>query len=82
SYLFTATADELNGWVQPDEIVGIEVYHGPGTPVQFQQGIEKCGAIVVWTKPVAAGHQLSGRRLVTALGLLALGIALGMVVTR
>jgi outer membrane receptor for ferrienterochelin and colicin len=33
------TTDDLNGWVRPNEIAGIEVYSGPGTPAQYQQGM-------------------------------------------
>ena len=41
--------DELDNWVHPDEIAGIEVYAGITTPVQYQTGLTGCGSIVIWT---------------------------------
>ena len=34
----------------PDDLVGMEVYTGPGTPPQFQRAFAECGSIVIWTK--------------------------------
>lgn len=45
------TADELNGWVTPPRIRGIEVYAGATVPPQFQPPLGgECGSIVIWTK--------------------------------
>ncbi|MDB4914541.1 MAG: hypothetical protein JWM95_2185 [Gemmatimonadetes bacterium] len=50
------TADELDTWIRPSEIAGIEIYNGPGLPVQYQYspasfgGNSVCGAIVIWMK--------------------------------
>lgn len=44
------SADDINGFVAPKEIAGIEVYSGAGTPGQFQDGLGGCGSIVIWTK--------------------------------
>ena len=51
------TADDLDGWVKPKEISGIEIYVGPAVPPQFTTGMagsgltgEVCGSIVIWTK--------------------------------
>lgn len=44
------TADDIDGWVRPKEIAGIEVYTGPGIPPQFYEGMTDCGSIVIWTK--------------------------------
>jgi hypothetical protein len=44
------TADDINGFVDPREIAGIEVYTGGGQPPQFSDGLSGCGAIVIWTK--------------------------------
>lgn len=53
------SADDVDSWVKPDEIAGIEVYTGPHVPAQFNPGLggggaqggESCGSIVIWTKP-------------------------------
>jgi hypothetical protein len=50
------SADDIDGWVKPNEIAGIEIYAGAGVPAQFNPGIgggglehEPCGSIVIWT---------------------------------
>ncbi|MEO8622169.1 MAG: carboxypeptidase regulatory-like domain-containing protein [bacterium] len=49
-FLPNMTADELDNWVQPKNIKGIEVYSGLGAPPQFQEAMKGCGSIVIWTK--------------------------------
>jgi hypothetical protein len=44
------TADDIDGWVAPDEVAGIEVYMQGTVPAQFQPGLSDCGSIVIWTK--------------------------------
>lgn len=44
------SAGDIDTWVHPKEIAGIEVYSGPGTPPQFHEGMTDCGSIVIWTK--------------------------------
>jgi hypothetical protein len=44
------SADDINGFVEPKEIAGIEVYAGTEVPPQFQSGLSGCGSIVIWTK--------------------------------
>ena len=50
------SADDIDGWVKPREIAGIEIYVGPVVPPQFSTGMagsvtgEVCGSIVIWTK--------------------------------
>ncbi len=46
----TLTADDLDTWVRPHDVIGIEVYTGETTPVQYQQGMSGCGSILIWTK--------------------------------
>lgn len=41
---------DLDMWVRPSDVVGIEVYTGAAVPPQFQQPMGGCGSIVVWTK--------------------------------
>lgn len=45
-----AAARDLNSSLKRDEILGIEVYTGPGTPAQYNQGGGNCATILVWTK--------------------------------
>jgi hypothetical protein len=42
--------DELDTWVYPQEVKGIEVYTGAGIPAQYQVGLKGCGSIVIWTR--------------------------------
>ena len=44
------TADELDVWVRPNEVKGIEVYAGIGAPMEYQVGLSGCGSILIWTK--------------------------------
>jgi len=44
------SADDINGFVEPKEIAGIEVYSGTEVPPQFQDGLSGCGSIVIWTR--------------------------------
>ncbi|MEO7713759.1 MAG: carboxypeptidase regulatory-like domain-containing protein [Gemmatimonadaceae bacterium] len=46
----TLSADEIDTWMRPKDIVGIEVYAGAGMPAQFEQGMSACGSIVIWTR--------------------------------
>jgi TonB-dependent receptor-like protein len=43
------TANDIDIWVDPDEIAGIEVYVD-FVPPQFQPPLSSCGSIVIWTK--------------------------------
>lgn len=43
------TAIDIDAWVRPREIAGIEIYFDQ-VPAQFQLGPTGCGAIVIWTK--------------------------------
>jgi hypothetical protein len=44
------TPGDIDGYVQPNEIVAIEVYHGGQTPPQFTKpGQSSCASVVVWT---------------------------------
>lgn len=44
------SADDINDWVRPAEVAGIEVYAAGMVPAQFQPGLSGCGSIVIWTK--------------------------------
>lgn len=58
------TAEDLDGWVQPDEIAGIEIYDAVSAPAQFHTGAVDCGAIVVWTRPTVKGPRKGFREYV------------------
>lgn len=49
-YVFNMSGDDVDNWVKPDRVAGIEVYVGISTPAQYQRGLSGCGAIVIWTK--------------------------------
>lgn len=44
------TLDDLDAWVHPNEVAGIEIYSEATAPAQFQVGLRGCGSIVIWTK--------------------------------
>ena len=44
------SAEDVDDWVRPKEILGIEVYTGESTPPQFQRSLSGCGSIVIWMK--------------------------------
>jgi hypothetical protein len=46
---FMDTSD-IDTWVKPSEIAGIEVYSGTMVPGEFQEGLRGCGSIVIWTR--------------------------------
>lgn len=48
-YLSGATADDIDGWVNPERVKGIEIYI-EAPPPQFQQALSGCGSIVIWTR--------------------------------
>ncbi|HET7612656.1 MAG TPA: carboxypeptidase regulatory-like domain-containing protein [Gemmatimonadaceae bacterium] len=41
--------DEIDDFVHPKEVAGIEIYHEDAPP-QFQRGLSGCGSIVIWTR--------------------------------
>ncbi|HEY9227728.1 MAG TPA: carboxypeptidase regulatory-like domain-containing protein [Gemmatimonadaceae bacterium] len=46
----TMTPGDIDGFVRPNEMVAVEVYHGAQAPPQFTKpGQSSCAAIVVWT---------------------------------
>jgi TonB-dependent Receptor Plug Domain len=46
------SADEVDSWVRPANIRGIEIYPGGTEPAQFSRGMGGlgCGSVVIWTK--------------------------------
>jgi len=43
-------ADDVNMWLRPEEVLGIEVYPGISAPPEFQPGMTGCGSILIWRK--------------------------------
>jgi hypothetical protein len=68
------SADEIDGWVRPEEIAGIEVYTGLTAPPQFVDPFNRCGAIVIWTTPAARARPRLSFRQYGSLALVMLGI--------
>jgi hypothetical protein len=43
-------ANDIDTWVRPSDVAGIEVYSETTVPPDFHVGLSGCGAIVIWTK--------------------------------
>ena len=43
------TSGDLDGFIRPNDIAGIEVYMAGQVPAQFQPGLGGCGSLVFWT---------------------------------
>jgi hypothetical protein len=41
---------DINNFVNAPEVVGVEVYAGPGTPPQYTHAMQDCTTVVIWTK--------------------------------
>jgi hypothetical protein len=48
--IFGGSTADINDWVNPSEVRGIEVYNEATVPAQFTEGLHGCGAIVIWTR--------------------------------
>jgi hypothetical protein len=51
-HMGTLSAEDIDVWVHPKEVAGIEIYVEGTVPPQFQPGLGGggCGSIVIWTK--------------------------------
>ena len=55
-------ADNINQVVNPNDIVGMEIYKGVSeVPVEYAQGGATCGVVLIWTKG-GASDGITGRR--------------------
>jgi hypothetical protein len=85
-YVSGLTADDINLWVTPDEVAGIEVYSAAGMVAPFNTGVDGCGSIAIWTRlrpdvPTRSGtRERMSRRAMNALTVAALGLLLGVFV--
>ena len=48
--LHGVSADDMDIWVHPKEIAGVEIYAGLGAPIEYQFGMSGCGSILIWTR--------------------------------
>lgn len=46
----SASPGDINDFVNGNEVVGVEVYNGPGTPPQYSRALQDCTTVVLWTK--------------------------------
>jgi hypothetical protein len=46
----TLTAEEIDAWLRPEELAGIEVYTDANVPPQFHLALSGCGSILIWRK--------------------------------
>jgi hypothetical protein len=46
----SATPGDINDFINGREVVGVEVYSGPGVPAQYTRGMQDCTTVVIWTK--------------------------------
>lgn len=46
----SAMPGDVNNFVNANEVVGVEVYAGPGAPAQYVRGMQDCTTVVIWTK--------------------------------
>ena len=78
---------ELDTFVNPNEIAGVEIYSGTTVPFQFismrGSGRDRCGAIVIWTKmrPQSKNAWTARNAFFTA-GFVGLSILTGVLFTR
>lgn len=49
-FLRNMNAEDIDGWVTPERIAGIEIYSDGHAPPQFQEALHGCGSVVIWTK--------------------------------
>lgn len=82
-YVPDLNAGDIDAWVQPSEITGVEVYTGISAPAEFQPGANGCGSIVIWTNLDDAGKQpLSRKRLLVGLGVTLVGVLFAVLMGR
>jgi carboxypeptidase family protein len=83
NYMEQLSAGDIDTWVQPSEIIGVEVYTDISAPPEFQSRANGCGSIVVWTNLDQTGKQpLSKKRLLVGLTVTLLGVLLAVLMGR
>lgn len=46
----TGGAGSIDLWTHPEDLEGIEVYHGAGAPVEYSGPGAGCGVVLLWTR--------------------------------
>lgn len=46
----TLTAGDIDAWMRPQDVTGIEIYAGDSAPIEYQQAMSGCGSILMWMK--------------------------------
>ncbi len=49
-FMPNTSGEDIDGWVTPQRIAGIELYTEATVPANFQRSLAGCGALVIWTK--------------------------------
>jgi hypothetical protein len=44
------TIEDIDVWVQPNKVAGIEIYSEASAPSEYQEFRSGCGSVVIWTK--------------------------------
>ena len=44
------SAEDIDSWLRPEELAGVEVYSAETVPAQFGLALSNCGSIVIWRK--------------------------------
>lgn len=57
-FLGDLSVEEINQWVRPSQVTGIEIYRGPGIPPQFDRGM---GGVGMTGRCASAAASCSGR---------------------
>jgi hypothetical protein len=82
-YVAELDASDIDAWVRPSEITGVEVYTGISAPAEFQLGGKGCGSIVIWTNLEEGGKQpLTRKRLIAGLAVTMFGVLLAVLLGR
>ena len=48
--MFRFNADDIDGWLTPKNIVGVEIHSAPQVPPEFEHSRPACTVLAIWTK--------------------------------
>ena len=82
-YVSELSGEDLDAFVQPSEIRGIEVYPDATAPAEFQHSMNGCGSILVWTDIDSAADRpkLTKTRLLTGAAVALVGVLVTLLVS-
>ena len=83
-YVGALSADDLDSWVHPDEVAGIEMYMVSTAPAQYQPALGGCGSIVIWrrVRPGTSERHSLKDRIQTVLAVLVFALVFETVLNR